>query len=66
MAICPKCKAEIDYLNNYQTGESHSHFDGEDYETEDFQADGQTNDYECPECSETLFTNEEEATKFLK
>ncbi len=66
--ICPKCKEEIEHLNNWVSGERKYRFDGYTYEEEDQYSfgDGKTEDYECPECSEVLFTDEEEATKFLK
>ena len=69
---CPKCNAEIDHLNNYQSGEDHSklYLNGDKehihYEDQEFQANGQVNDFECPECKETLFTDEDKAIKFLK
>lgn len=72
--ICPKCHKEIESLNNYVSGENHStfslsEFDGKtirDYDFGEFQTDGKTNDFECPECQEVLFTDEDKATKFLE
>jgi len=72
--ICPKCHKEIDYLKNYVSGEnsytfSLSEFDGKtisDYDFGEFQTDGKTNDYECPNCSKLLFTDEEKARAFLE
>ena len=66
MAICPKCKTEINYLKEYQSGEMLYEFDGEDYEVGEFQPDDEVNDYECPECAETLFRDEKKAKEFLK
>jgi len=67
MAICPKCKEEIEHLNNYVSGEAKYIFDGESYNQDgDFQNNEKVNDYECPECQEVLFTDEEKAKEFLK
>ena len=70
MPKCPKCKKEIDYLKNYQSGENYDEFqllNGErDYDNKGFEPDGRVNDYECPECSEIIFIREKEAVKFLK
>ena len=68
---CPKCKKEIDFLKNYVSGENYYMvWDNEDgsmrYEEQDFQTDNKVNDYECPHCSETLFTDEQKALKFLQ
>ena len=66
MAICPKCKKEIGYLVNWQSGENRYDYNGEDYEHQDFIPNDATNDYECPECNEVLFKGEDSARKFLK
>ena len=70
MVICPKCKKEIDSLNNFQSGEAHYHLwingNSPHYEEKEFQPDNKVNDYECPECSEVLFTDEDKAIAFLK
>ncbi len=70
MPICPKCFGKIDSLHNYASGERKTRvsiFDGEEeYEEEEFQADGKVDDYECPNCSEVLFKDEEKAIAFLK
>lgn len=63
---CPKCGKEIEYLVNWVAGEKSYEFDGETYDSDDFMDNCTVNDYECPECSETLFTDEEKAKKFLK
>jgi len=66
MSICPKCNHEINYLVNFSSGENRWEFDGDDYAESEFFSDGQVNDFECPECKETLFTEEEKAKEFLK
>ena len=68
---CPKCNKEIDWLKNYQSGEMYYMFSVEsngmgDYDGQEFQPDDKGNDYECPHCAETLFTDEDKALKFLK
>ena len=62
---CPKCGEEIDHLINWVSGEKRFRFDGTDYEFDEFVDDSGTNDYECPECNETLTTNEDDARKIL-
>ena len=67
---CPKCNKDIDWLKNYQSGESYSIFSVEsnslgDYDEQEFQSDDKVNDYECPYCAEVLFKDEEKALKFL-
>jgi len=64
-AICPYCKAKIDYLKNYASGEHYYIFDGENYDSHEFEPNNLTNDYECPECHEVLFTDEDGAREFL-
>jgi len=70
MAICPECKKDIDYLKNYQSGEKYYWLtvgkNGSEYEDRGFDADCGTNDFECPECSEVLFTDETKAVRFLR
>jgi len=72
MAICPQCKEEISSLKN--SCQQYCYYDfyiGEgghgSHQTLDV---GETvagsNVYSCPECSEDLFYNEEEARDFLK
>ena len=66
---CPKCNKEIDWLKNYQSGEMYYMFSDNNpnyYEEQEFQSDYKVNDYECPMCSETLFTDEDKALKFLR
>lgn len=68
MPICPKCKKEIDYLRfsarvehfgNFRINES-----GIDQDTNDW-GDWDNIELACPECNETLFTDEDKAEKFL-
>ncbi|MFA5406888.1 MAG: hypothetical protein WC307_06045 [Candidatus Nanoarchaeia archaeon] len=67
MSKCPKCKQEINYLNNYQSGENHYRLDADgEYELIDFINDDKTNDFECPLCNEVIFTSEDKAYKFLR
>jgi len=65
MAICPSCKKLINSLTCCERNMTSSDFDGEEY--------GKMNvdkyndrEYNCPECLETLFTDEEAAREFLK
>lgn len=67
---CPKCNKEIDFLKNYQSGEMYYMVEMEtnslgNYDEQEFLPDNKVNDYECPECSEVLFTDEKKALKFL-
>lgn len=68
VAKCPKCEKEIDKLHNIQSGEMVYDFDGENYERnrhQDFFTDDRVNTWNCPECDEVLFTDEEKAKEFL-
>jgi hypothetical protein len=70
MPKCPKCNKEIECLKYYQSGEEYSRFSfvngDENWEDTEFEPDGKTTDYECPECSEILFHSTEDAINFLK
>jgi len=70
MPKCPNCGKGIEYLNHFQSGETKYEFSVDQgdpcYEEEEFIANNETNDYECPECHKVLFTDEEKATEFLK
>ena len=66
MVVCPKCKKVIDTLINWVSGENKYYYHDENYEFDEFVANGKANDYECPECSEILFKDEKKAKKFLK
>jgi len=72
MSKCPKCGKEIDYLRDFspmwqefkmtidKIGDAH-------YELVDNSTPMDRDDeYICPECGEVLFTDEEEAVKFLE
>lgn len=67
---CPKCNAELEWLKNYSSGENYYcvQLDGDNlrYEEEEFQPDNKVNDYEYPQCSEVLFTDEDKVLKFLR
>jgi len=73
MPKCPKCGKEIDYLRDFspvweeykltinENGVVHCEFvDG------GIPMDDKDDEYECPECHEVLFTDVEDAIKFLK
>lgn len=64
MAICPKCSAEITYLKYYNWSEEVCNYDG-DYHDSDFTGNNKDNEYVCPECDETLATNEHQADEIL-
>jgi len=67
MPKCPECGEEIEYLNNLESGEmGYKLFSDGRYEGTEFYPDGGRNEYECPECQTTLFTNETDALEFLK
>lgn len=66
MPKCPKCGKEIDCLNNWESGEMEYCLSLNGYEGKDFVEDGKVNEYECLECSEVIFTDEEKAIAFLK
>jgi len=72
MPRCPKCGKEIDHLKDFspvwqeykmtidENGNAH-------YEFVDNSTPMDTGDeYECPECEEVLFRDEEEAVRFLR
>jgi len=64
MPFCPKCGKEIDRLNYWQKKIEEAYFDGEGYDWWDSDVVIERG-YECPECGELLFDNEEDAKKFL-
>ena len=69
--ICPKCNKDIDHLINTTTGALTLYMSTDkqgdlQYETGEFEPDDITDEYQCPECDEVLFTKEEEAIAFLK
>ncbi|KKM51280.1 hypothetical protein LCGC14_1555610 [marine sediment metagenome] len=69
---CPKCNKKIEELRYYERVDNSLWFsvdeNGEpNYEGGEIIYDGATDfDFCCPECSETLFTDEEKAIEFLK
>lgn len=65
---CPECKADIDCLNYYESGEMKYTINDEGhYEQDgDFRGDSKTTDYECPECQAVIFTDSITALNFLK
>lgn len=67
MIKCPECGEEIDCLYNWESGGmGYVLFPDNRYEEGEFLPDGKTNEFNCPECQKTLFTNEIEALEFLK
>jgi ribosomal protein S27E len=70
MAVCKFCGEIIRELEQVRTGVETSRFFIEDnfatYEEEDFESDGDFLEFRCPNCSEVLFTDWDEAEQFLK
>lgn len=73
MAKCPKCGKEIDHLRDFSpVWQEFRAFIGKagllDFEDTDNECpmDSHDDEYECPECAQVLFTNAEQAQKFLK
>jgi predicted RNA-binding Zn-ribbon protein involved in translation (DUF1610 family) len=75
MPKCPNCGKEIDFLKNYVSNATDEfNFSLNDkgkpvYEYVDTLAMSESEDdniYACPECGQTLFTNEKDAIEFLK
>jgi hypothetical protein len=67
---CPKCEQEIDRLVNWSSSLHKYLFTIDkkgdaDYEELD-EVVGDINDYECPECWEVLFSDEQDAITFLQ
>lgn len=71
MPKCPKCSKEIDELVWIETNATvfyKVNLNAEkelSYEQDETQSDGE-NWFQCPECQEELFREEEKAVKFLK
>lgn len=65
---CPKCGEEIEELKTYE--EMNSYLRISDSGEADYTTDGylekEEYNYECPECHEVLFDNEQDAIDFLK
>ena len=67
MSKCPECGEEIDHLVNVESGDMDYRFNRDgDYYPGEFLSDGRRNEYECPKCQKTLFSNETDASDFLK
>jgi len=70
MPVCPKCGEEIDYLINVCEKTVCFEFTVNKNGFPEYSLDGETDNYaegtyECPECYETLFSNEDDAKEFL-
>jgi len=65
MSECPKCKAKIAHLYEYDHVERRHLFTGDEYEMLDEWASDNFCEFECPVCREVLFYNERDAKKFL-
>lgn len=66
MPKCPRCGKEIDRLINVQSGLiSWEMFADGRYDDQEIEPYGEINEWDCPECSEPLFYNEDEAIAFL-
>ena len=68
---CPKCQDETTSLLHIRSGWVNQECflnDNEklDYDNYEFNEDGNISLYNCPLCDAELFTNEEEALKFLR
>ena len=65
MPKCPECGTNIDHLIWYEKVWQKARFDGKDYQGWDIVSvlEGY---YACPECGADLFSDEEEARKFLE
>ena len=70
--ICPECKREIEGLKHEQTGSIfyecwlNNSEDRLDFQEDKFIPDDNTNNYFCPECLSTLFTESDSVVEFLK
>jgi predicted RNA-binding Zn-ribbon protein involved in translation (DUF1610 family) len=66
---CPLCGEKIDYLKQYAQVEALYHYTGNgdsEYVDTFYDAVRDEYDFECPECSEVLFHDEEIANKFMQ
>ena len=69
MPVCPKCGEELDHLVRWQSGENKSFVfaDKEQMEEDvEFVSNNQVDDYECPYCNETLFSDYNKAQAFIE
>lgn len=69
MAICPKCKEKIENLSYNSKVSVTQIFSIEEkiasYSSMGDYGDHSEEEYKCPECYETIATNEKDAFKFL-
>jgi len=68
---CPKCGCDVDHLVAYGEGRTRYRATLDDEGSLDLIYDvafheEHVDDYRCPECKVTLFSNGEEAEKFLR
>lgn len=69
MPRCPKCTAMIDHLKEYQVSEELFDLrivDGEPTGDQIGEMQFSHEHFDCPECNETVFRNEDDAIAFLK
>jgi len=70
MAICPKCKEEIEHLIFIESGYMrYTCYYGKDmleYEQKEFEPDDNVMMFLCPKCNSELFNSPDEAEDFLK
>jgi len=71
MPKCPKCGEDIDYLINYCKKPACFIFEVNEkgypaYSLESEAENYVDEEYVCPECDEVLFTDEQDAIKFLR
>lgn len=72
MPVCPNCNTQISHLRCIESGSESSVFEfkiekGElEYSDHEFEPDGDTQEYNCPECGHTISLTEKHAVEFLK
>ncbi len=71
MPNCPKCNAEIVYLNLFSRIEQRARFELDPSGDPQVLVEGDVPDYddddfECPECNVVLFHDRDDAEKFLR
>lgn len=70
MVKCPKCKKEIEeltYASKVEVSQTFGVDDGKPtYSEMDDYGNHSNEEYVCPECNQTLFTDEDKAIEFLK
>ena len=63
---CPNCNKDITWLRNYTKAEKVYAFNGISYdEIDEIIMTDEPEEFQCPQCDETLATKEDEAVKFL-